>query len=108
MTALELAVGALAIYRISSLLVAERGPWNVFTKIRERMGIEHRDGYPVAGKQDTYWTRLFACLWCMSVQVAIGWVIGYALAKEIVMLVSFPFALSAGAIIVERWINGSS
>ena len=108
MTAFDFGLGALAIYRISSLLVAERGPWDIFTKIREAVGIGHHDGYPVAGKQQGYWTALFGCLWCMSVQVAIGWVIGYTLAKQIVLVLSLPFALSAGAIIVERWINGSS
>jgi hypothetical protein len=76
-------VGALAVWRVTHLLVAESGPFDVFARLR-RMAPG----------------RLFDCFYCLSVWVAAplaallvdGW-------RERLLL--WP-ALSAGAILLER------
>ena len=56
---------ALAAWRIAVLLVLERGPWEIVTRVRSVVGVEHdSDGDPT-----TWPTRmpgaLFGCVWCM-------------------------------------------
>ena len=48
---------------------------------------------------------LFDCVWCMSVWVGLGWVISSVVWYKPVMLVATGFALSAVAVIVERWME---
>jgi hypothetical protein len=83
----RLAVGALCVWRVTHLLHAEDGPWDVFVKLRRAVG----DG--AVG-------RLLDCFYCASVWVAIpvaavlgdGW-------RDRLLLVP---ALSAAAILAER------
>ncbi len=65
-TLFDLAVTALAAWRLAVLLVLERGPWEIITRLRSWMGVEHdNDGDPL-----TWPTRmpgaLFGCVWCMT------------------------------------------
>jgi hypothetical protein len=82
-----LVVGILGVWRVSHLLHAENGPWNIVERFRQRIG---------AG----FWGGLFSCFLCMSL-----WVSGpFALLlsgdwKQRLLL--WP-ALSAGAILIER------
>lgn len=65
-TLFDLAVTALAAWRLAVFLVVERGPWEIATRLRSLVGVEHDgDGDP------TIWpTRmpgvLFGCVWCMT------------------------------------------
>ena len=64
----ELIVLALATWRISYMLVVEQGPYNIFDKLRHRVGVQHlEDGTPFAHNT---WGELFTCVWCMSMWVA--------------------------------------
>jgi hypothetical protein len=87
MTIATLALGVLAVWRLTHLLYAEDGPWHVFAHVR-RMA--------AAG----FWGELLDCFYCLSVWVALpialllapGWREGLAL----------WLGLSGGAIIIER------
>ena len=78
---------ALATWRFSAMLSYEEGPWQIFERIRAR-----------------YQWEIFECVWCLSIWVAVAlWIIYNFWPGVVIVLV--PFALSAGAIIVEK-ING--
>lgn len=73
----------LATWRLSSLLVQEAGPANVFGRLR--------DNTPHGGALD--------CLWCASVWVALLVLILNRVAPWLVD----ALAISAAAIAVDRW-----
>ncbi len=90
-----LTVAVLATWRISSLLVLEDGPLDVFARVRRAIGADGPGRImPILG-------GLLSCLACTSVWVGLavtatwwpdtwqGWVL-------------IPLALSTGAIVVER------
>lgn len=80
---------ALAVWRISSLLTndSERGPWDLLTEFRWRA---------------REYSGAFECVWCMSIWVAIIAAIAYWTIPLYTTWFCLPFALSAGAIIVDR------
>jgi len=85
-----LAVGVLAVWRVTYLLQAENGPWNAFERLRQ-------------GLASGVWHDTFGCFYCLSFLVAIPFalILGEDLTSRLVL---WP-ALSAGAIIVERRIH---
>lgn len=91
----------LAAWRVSSLFVNEDGPFGMFAKLRAAAGINY-DEYSNA-YSTTFWGGLFNCLWCFSVWVGLGLMIAYSLYPNQTILACLPFALSAGAILVNKW-----
>jgi len=87
----------LATWRISSLLVDERGPRDVFAKLRYRAGIRfnmHSEPYA-----DTLLGEMLLCVWCTSFWVGLFWTLFFLFTPEwLYLLLALPFALSAGAI----------
>jgi hypothetical protein len=83
----RLAVGVLAVWRVTHLFYNEDGPWEVFARIRRLAG-------------HGFWGKLLDCFYCLSLWVAFpfatvlgsGW-------REIFLL--WP-ALSGAAILLER------
>jgi hypothetical protein len=59
---LDLILVGLATWRLSSLLVSEDGPFDVFVHVRRAVGAE-RPG------ELTGLATLFTCVWCMSVWI---------------------------------------
>lgn len=53
---------SLVAWRISRIIVAEDGPFDVFAKLRARLGVP---------KQETWIQRGFACLACVSLWVSL-------------------------------------
>lgn len=104
MVPLEIAVLALATWRLTSLLVWEDGPFEVFAKLRYGLGVRY-----VEGSEQGYGTNWFAkgviCPACASVWFGFLWAVAYYLWQPS-WWVALPFALSAGAIALERWNNG--
>lgn len=72
----------LAAWRLSSLLVDEDGPWQVFLRVREKMNVE-------------------GCLWCLSIWIGIVLTGIYWYSPQSLWL-SWPFALSTVAILINR------
>ena len=111
---------ALAVWRISSLLVNEDGPWDTFRKIRKAVhagefSIAHMDGErltqdeigPVmlaAGSSEGFFSDLLSCVWCTSMWVSAGIVAAYLLWPLSIWLLLIP-ALSAAAIMVNQWLT---
>lgn len=100
----EFVIGCLAVFRLTSILHHER----IAYPIRKRFGIlEGEDvDLPLGDVRlypDNFWGNLFECFWCLSVWVSfpVGLYI-CLLAPYPALFLLVPFALSAGAIIIEE------
>ena len=84
----RLTLGILAVWRLTHLLHAENGPWNLFDHLRRRC-------------TTGFWSSLIGCFYCVSLWVAAPFTL---LATEGwgERLLLWP-ALSAGAILLERF-----
>lgn len=93
----------LATWRISSLLVNENGPFDAFARFRYLVGVRYN------AKDVAYGTNimgdLFACVWCLSFWVGLILMIAYSYYPTQTILACLPFALSTGAIALNRWNN---
>jgi len=80
-------LGALCVWRLTHLLVAEDGPWRVFARLRESVG---------AG----FWGDLLGCFYCLSLWIAVPFALitGDTLLERALL---WP-ALSGGALLLER------
>jgi hypothetical protein len=95
----NLIILALATWRITSLLVDEYGPWDIFTKLRNKIGIKFNE------RSEEYATnelaKFWLCTWCMSVAVGAVLIITYAMWRGIIWVYT-PFAFSTVAIWIDR------
>lgn len=82
-----LAIGILCVWRVTHLLQAEDGPWDLIARLRRRAG---------AG----FWASLMDCFYCLSLWIAVPFALSLGEGwKERLLL--WP-ALSAAAILLER------
>jgi hypothetical protein len=83
----RLLLGILCVWRITHLLHAEDGPWDVVVRLRRRAG-------------EGFWGQLLDCFLCLSVWMAAPFALflGRSPGERILL---WP-ALSAGAILLER------
>ena len=81
------AIATLAVWRVTHLLAAEDGPWDLLARLRRRLG-------------GGLWGDLLDCFYCLSLWLAApaAWWIGESWAERAVL---WP-ALSGGAILLER------
>jgi hypothetical protein len=102
---IEFIILALAVWRLSSLLVHEEGPFDIFLSLRHRAGVAYTEYSNRIGKNEI--ARALVCLWCTSVWVGIVVVLLYVILGDLVVWLASPFALSAGAILVEQVVGGN-
>lgn len=83
----RLSLGILCVWRITHLLHAEDGPWDLIVRLRGLAG---------AG----FWGRLLDCFYCLSIWAAapFAFLLGDDWTERLIL---WP-ALSAGAILIER------
>ena len=93
---------SLATWRISSLLVNEAGPWDIFERLRSLVGVRY-DDYSIKYAKNNL-AELFMCVWCMSLWVGALWVTMF-LVTELAVLLAIPFALSTMTIVVDSFAN---
>ena len=82
-----LLLAVLAVWRITHLLAAEDGPWDVIVRCRRAVG-------------EGFWGTLFDCFHCLSLWVSLPFAIGLGRSWP-EMLLLWP-ALSGAAILLER------
>ena len=82
-----LVLGILTTWRLTHLLNAEDGPWDVLVGLRRLAG-------------SGFWAKLLDCFYCLSVWIAapLAYVIGRGWGERLLLWPS----LSAGAILAER------
>jgi hypothetical protein len=83
----EFVVGTMAAWRLTHLLHAEDGPWDIFVRLRRLAG-------------DGMWGRMLDCFYCLSIWVALPVAVVLE-ANGKMKLLLWP-ALSGSAILLER------
>jgi hypothetical protein len=89
---------ALATWRLSSLITYESGPFEIFDKFRVVIGVKQGE-YGSYGENEL--AKGVACLWCNSVWIGVMWAVFFALSDWSIWI-ALPFALSGGAILIEK------
>lgn len=95
---MTLLIAVLATWRISSLLVREDGPFDIFALIRTVAGVKYDENSNAYS--GNVFGKMLLCLWCTSIWVALAIVVSYG------MTFLDIFAISAGAILVEALRKG--
>ena len=103
---LELITLSLATWRVSSLIASEAGPFNLFGRLRSLLGVFSDEDGNVYGTNEL--ARGITCVWCCSVWVGAAFALGYWLIPDAIFWLALPFALSAGAVVVEEVTSGES
>ena len=82
-----LVLGTLSVWRITHLLSAEDGPWDLLVRIRRKAG-------------SGFWAKLLDCFYCLSLWIAVPFavLIGETIRERCFLWLAF----SAGAILLER------
>jgi len=88
----------LACWRLSSLIVFEDGPFDIFGKLRNAAGVRYTEDTTPYGTNVV--SEAMTCLWCTSVWVAL--LLGFArMVKPGKWLVRW-LSISAGAIVLDE------
>ena len=102
----------LATWRISCLLLYEEGPFDIFTRLRNLIGIyEELDSEGdtqqyIDPDKSNFLTALFSCLYCLSIWLGFGFAILYFTFPNIAIYIATPFAISAGAVLIDNLSDG--
>jgi hypothetical protein len=83
-------LGCFGVWRVTHLLSAEDGPWDLSARLRRAAG-------------SGFFGRLLDCFYCLSLWVSapFGWFLGSAAGERFLLWL----ALSAGAILLQRSID---
>jgi len=88
----------LAVWRVSLMLVHERGLFGVFTRLRVFIGAETNDASQI-GKPSNELGQLFLCVWCMSIWV--GAIAAYLAHRPIWVIMVY----SAVAVLAQSYVD---
>jgi hypothetical protein len=81
-----LLLGILGVWRVTHLLNAEDGPWDVLVRLRGRI-------------RSPFWGQLLDCFYCLSLWVALPFsMLGHGIKERLCLWLAF----SGGAILLER------
>lgn len=106
MSLTELIIYILAVWRIANLFVNERGPFDVFSKLRVAAGHSVDEEGVSVEIPDGFFSQVLSCLWCSSVWVAFWFTGLWLIDHEFALRFAVPFAMSAGAIMIDAFIFG--
>lgn len=98
----QVAIIGLAAWRLTALLSYERGPLDVFLRLRTWLGFEHDDdGKPEAWVSSPLRDGI-SCPWCLGLWMAAAAVGLWYIAPLAVIVL----AAASVVVAVERWSNG--
>ncbi|HMH14650.1 MAG TPA: hypothetical protein VK578_16245 [Edaphobacter sp.] len=80
-------ISAFAVWRLTHLLAAEDGPWNLMVRIRQKLGLG-------------IWGKLMDCFNCLSIWISIPF--AFYVASGILNILIVWFALSGIASLANR------
>jgi len=102
MNIVDFLILGLACWRLSKLITSEEGPFHVFHRIRELTGITHDVDGNIFKIPDRVMAGIFSCVWCASIWIGFGLTALWFFEPRWTVLGATPFAISAGAILVEK------
>lgn len=97
-----LLVLGLATWRVSAMLTKESGPFHIFEKMRELIGIRHDIDGNVLQIPNKLFAELFSCVWCISIWAAVFWTVFWFFLPDIAFYAALPFAISTAVILIDR------
>ena len=96
-----------ATFRITLLLVIEDGPYSIFKRLRNAVGITEiqlPDGTEITEiVKETLLTGILSCFYCCSIWVAVF--VSLLILSDIGSILLLPFAISGGAIVLLKVID---
>lgn len=99
-----LVVLGLVTWRLTSMLTKESGPYDIFGRLRDAVGIHYDElsncvGGPVSG--------MLCCFWCTSVWIAVilMTIVGVQVHFSVQHIVALALAISTVAIIITKVID---
>ena len=103
MTPIELITGILLTWWVAKLISQEYGPLGIFTRLRYALGVRYDEYSQVTYKNEL--AHLVGCIRCLSVWV--GWVVSFFVndSSSIIIVLSYGLVFSAGAVVLEEWLN---
>ena len=101
MDILKIMLLGMACWRLTSLISQEDGPFKVFRKLRELVGITHYNDGKVCEVPDKFWCELLSCPWCLSVWVAGGLTVAYIFLPQVAIYFALWLSLSTVTIMVN-------
>ena len=102
---LDLLFYGMALWRFANMVVQERGFMDIFLRFRRRIGIVHDDDGKPMMTIDSNLARLFNCVWCTSMFLALPLALGIYLLNDVMWWLALPFVLSGIAIYVNSKIR---
>lgn len=93
----------LATWRLTSLLVNEEGPWDIFARLRRKLGVRYNERSVAYGTN--LWSDLLLCTWCASVWTGASISLAYLISRPIAVTLCFPLALSSVAMLMDRMVS---
>lgn len=84
-----------ATYRLYFLLAQDAGPFDVFQKFRDLIGVEENG--------DNFTSKLFGCVFCLSLWT--GGFLSLASVTYVGSILIVPLGASAGAILLDKIIH---
>ena len=103
-------LAGLAVWRFASLLVSEDGPFYLFGRLRNWVGVEYDAYSQPYGSNEV--AKIFSCIACMTVWLSALYVLverlfyPYNKRRGLFFLITTPLQISAVALIVNRTIRG--
>ena len=99
---MDFVILSLAVWRLSAMLSQEKGPWDVFAKLRERLGVKEDELSRYGTSQPS---MLIVCLWCLSVWIGFIVAVFYYFLPGETVAVALVLSLSSGAILIEETLD---
>lgn len=104
MQLVEACLIGLAAWRIAALISYERGPGDVFLRLRKALGFQHSDNGEPTSWPDNFLAKLISCPWCLGLWSAVGfWVIWEYVSEPAVIIM----AAASVVVAVEKFNRGS-
>lgn len=106
---IHLLIICLAAYRLSALMAHpdDSGPFHLFEKLREFLRVKQDEqGQYYCNENEL--GRGWICPRCNSIWIGFVLWWGYGFLPDLTVWLCIPFAISAGALFVWRWLHGES
>lgn len=96
---LSIVTGSVATWRIAHMLIHENGPWRVFRRVRELLGVVYYDDDTNDVLTAKY--EITTCIWCLSMWIG-GAVAAVTAAHPRAYALFIPYVYSAIAVMLDQ------